>query len=42
VGAFIVVRITINKSFNKGGDLNKKGKRSSAGGDSISIKLCRY
>jgi len=42
VGAFIAMRITINKSLNKGGGLNKGGKHSSAGGDSVSIKLCGY
>ena len=42
MGTFIAVCITINKSLNRGGGLSKKGKCSSVGGDSISIKLCGY
>jgi len=41
-GAFMAMRITINRSLNRGEGFSKGGKRSSAGGDSVSIKLYRY
>ena len=42
MGVSIAVRITINTNFNKGGNFNRRGKRSNIGGDSASIKLYGY
>jgi len=38
----MAMRITINRSFNRGGGLSRGERRSSTGGDSVSIKLYGY
>ena len=42
MGASTAVRITISGSLNRGVGLGGEGKYNSVGGDSVSMKLCRY